>query len=108
MLSKAEYEDALLKTHRLHVGVYRRVADKLGVDHSYVRRVATGKRKVSEIRRALLDELHKIQRLLKVKDLPFSQCTRAVQSCDSVFRCVFLLGHRHINVASEREKFPQL
>jgi hypothetical protein len=28
MLSKAEYEDALLKAHRLHVGVYRRVADK--------------------------------------------------------------------------------
>jgi hypothetical protein len=65
MLSKAEYEDALLKAHRLHLGVYRRVAAKLGIDHSYVCRVAAGKRKVSEIRRALLDELRKIQRTLR-------------------------------------------
>ena len=32
MLSKAEYDEALLRAHRLHEGVYRRVADKLGVD----------------------------------------------------------------------------
>jgi transcriptional regulator with XRE-family HTH domain len=65
MPSKAKYEDALLKAHSLHAGLYRRVADKLGVDTSYVSRVATGKRKGSKIRRALLDELHKIQRSLR-------------------------------------------
>jgi hypothetical protein len=65
MLSKAEYENALLKAHRLHAGIYRRVADQLGVESSYVSRVATGKRKGTEVRRALLAELHKLQRLLK-------------------------------------------
>ena len=65
MLSNDEYDKALLKAHRLHVGVYRRVADKLGVDPSYVSNVAAGKRKEPKILRAILDELHKIQRLLR-------------------------------------------
>jgi len=65
MLSKTEYDEALLKAHRLHAGVYRRVADKLGIDPSYVSRVANGKREASEIRRVLLDELQEIQRLLR-------------------------------------------
>jgi hypothetical protein len=65
MRSKAEYEDALVKAHKLHLGVYRRVAAKLGIDHSYVCRVAAGTRKVPGIRRALLDELRKIQRTLR-------------------------------------------
>jgi transcriptional regulator with XRE-family HTH domain len=61
---QTEYEEALLKAHGLHAGVYRRVADKLGVDASYVSRVATGERKASKIRGALLNELRRIQRLL--------------------------------------------
>jgi hypothetical protein len=65
MPSKTEYDKALLHAHRLHAGVYRRVADQLGVDPSYVSRVATGERKEEKIRRALLDELHKIQRTLR-------------------------------------------
>jgi len=65
MLSKAEYDEALLKAHRLHAGVYRRVAEKLGIDESYVSRVAAGQREASEIRRALLDELEEIQRLFR-------------------------------------------
>ena len=44
MPSDTEHDKALLKAHRLHAGVYRRVADKLGVDPSYVSRVAAGKR----------------------------------------------------------------
>jgi hypothetical protein len=64
MLSKTEYDKALLKAHRLHIGVYRRVAHKLGVNPSYVSRVASGTRKNLAVRRALLDELRKIQRLL--------------------------------------------
>jgi transcriptional regulator with XRE-family HTH domain len=67
MLSDAEYDKALLKVHRLHAGVYRRVAEKFGVDPSYVSRVATGKRNGPRIRRALLDELRKIQRPLRVR-----------------------------------------
>jgi transcriptional regulator with XRE-family HTH domain len=65
MLSRAEYDKALLKAHRLHDGVYRRVADKLGIDPSYVSRVAAGKRKGAKIRRAILNELREIQRLLR-------------------------------------------
>jgi hypothetical protein len=65
MLSNTEYDEALLKAHRLHDGVYRRVADQLGVDPSSVSHVATGKRKEPEILRALLDELRMIQRRLR-------------------------------------------
>lgn len=65
MSSNAKYEEALLKAHRLHAGIYRRLAEKLGVDPSLVSRVAAGKRQDESIRRALLDELHTIQSLLK-------------------------------------------
>jgi DNA-binding transcriptional regulator YdaS (Cro superfamily) len=58
-------DKALLKAHRLHAGVYRRVADWLGVDPSYVSRVVAGKRKGPEVQRAVLDELRKIQRGLR-------------------------------------------
>ena len=66
MPSDTERDKALLKAHRLHAGVYPRVADRLGVDPSYVSRVANGKRKGSKVRDALLDELRKIQWYLKV------------------------------------------
>ena len=65
MSSDTERDKALLKAHGLHAGVYRRVADKLGVDPSYVSRVANGKRQGAKVRDALLDELRKIQRYLK-------------------------------------------
>jgi hypothetical protein len=65
MRSKTAYEEALLAAHKLHDGVYRRVAKKLGIDPSYVSLVATGKRQGETVRRTLLDELHKIQSLLR-------------------------------------------
>jgi transcriptional regulator with XRE-family HTH domain len=64
MPSDTKHDKALIKAHRLHAGVYRRVADKLGVNPSYVSRVATGKRKGVRVRSALLAELRKIQRYL--------------------------------------------
>jgi transcriptional regulator with XRE-family HTH domain len=64
MPSKTQYEEALLRAHKLHNGVYRRVAEKLGIDPSYVSRVASGKRPDEKIRRAIVDELRKIQSLL--------------------------------------------
>jgi hypothetical protein len=67
MLSGTEFDNALLRAHRLHTGLYRRVADKLGLDASYVSRVATGEGQDFRIRRALLDELRKIQRGLRVR-----------------------------------------
>jgi hypothetical protein len=65
MVSKTKYEKVLLKAHRLHDGLYRRVADKLGIDPSNVSRVAAGKRKGAKIRRAILNELREIQRLIR-------------------------------------------
>ncbi|HWY59277.1 MAG TPA: hypothetical protein VNZ03_32740 [Terriglobales bacterium] len=67
MLSETVYDKALLKAHNLHIGVYRRVAVNLGVDPSYVSRVANGNREEPKIRRAILNELHKIHRSVPLR-----------------------------------------
>jgi hypothetical protein len=54
---------ALLSWHLLHRGVYARVARKLGIDASYVSRVAAGQRDSDRIRRALVTELERIHRM---------------------------------------------
>jgi len=48
----------LFETHRLHMGLYKRVADRLGVDASYVSKVASGTRTSENVRRVLLKELN--------------------------------------------------
>ena len=53
----------LLRKHRLHYGVYVRVAKRLGVDRSYVSKVAEGKAISVEVSRALLKELQRIERM---------------------------------------------
>jgi transcriptional regulator with XRE-family HTH domain len=53
----------LLRKHRLHDGVYDRVAKSLGVDPSYVSKVASGRTVSLEIYRALLKELQRIERM---------------------------------------------
>jgi hypothetical protein len=55
--------NALLSWHLLHRGVYARVARKLGIDASYVSRVAAGQRDSDKIRRALVTELERIHRM---------------------------------------------
>jgi len=55
--------DALLAWHLLHRGVYARVARRLKIDASYVSRVAAGDRDSARIRKALLDELERINRM---------------------------------------------
>lgn len=52
----------LLKRHRLHVGLYDRVARKVGVHASYVSRVAHGERTSERIFNALVEELRRIER----------------------------------------------
>jgi hypothetical protein len=49
--------EILLEGHRLHLGLYRRVAERLGVDASYVSKIASGTRKCESVRRILLNEL---------------------------------------------------
>ncbi len=51
-----------MKAHRLHTGVYARVAKKIGVNASYVSRVANGERQSERIMRALIAELVAIER----------------------------------------------
>jgi hypothetical protein len=53
---------ALFRWHKLHIGVYARVAKVLKVDSSYVSRVANGKRQSVVVRHALAHELSKIRR----------------------------------------------
>lgn len=53
----------LLRKHRLHAGVYARVARKLGVHESYVSRVARGERSSDRILAAIVSELRRIERL---------------------------------------------
>jgi transcriptional regulator with XRE-family HTH domain len=52
----------LLRRHKLHGGVYERVAKKLGIDASYVSRVASGQRTSERILRVILNELRRIER----------------------------------------------
>jgi transcriptional regulator with XRE-family HTH domain len=55
--------EALLKWHRLHLGLYARVAERLRVNPSYVSRVARGKRQSDDVKKALLRELARISQL---------------------------------------------
>jgi transcriptional regulator with XRE-family HTH domain len=55
---------ALLR-HNLYRGIYSRVAQQLGVDRSYVSRVANGTRRSTEIEAALLKEIARIDKLTR-------------------------------------------
>jgi len=61
--SNGKHGHALLSWHLQHRGVYARVARKLGIDASYVSRVAAGDRDSDRIRKALITELERIERL---------------------------------------------
>lgn len=53
--------EELVRRHQLHVGVYARVARKLGMDASYVSRVVNGDRKSERIMAAVIAELRRIE-----------------------------------------------
>ena len=55
----------LLKLHRLHEGLYARIARRTGVDASYVSRVARGERRSPKISTALLADLASIEKQRK-------------------------------------------
>ncbi len=50
-----------LKRYRLYRGLYARVARRLGVDRSYVSRVARGERRSARVEAALKAELRRIE-----------------------------------------------
>lgn len=53
-------EEHLLRIHKLHLGLYARVAEDLGVSPSYVSLVANGMRSSDKIRRVLVQQIAKI------------------------------------------------
>lgn len=53
-------EEHLLHIHKLHLGLYARVAENLGVSPSYVSLVANGMRSSDKIRNVLVQQIAKI------------------------------------------------
>lgn len=49
----------------LYRGIYSRVARQLGIDPSYVSRVARGERQSAKVRDALLKEIRRIEKSAK-------------------------------------------
>jgi len=55
-------KERAFERYRLYHGLYSRVARKLGVDRSYVSRVARGERRSRRIEAALEAEIKRIER----------------------------------------------
>lgn len=66
--------------YALFRGIYSRVARQLGVDRSYVSRVARGERRSEEIENALRGELRRVEATLKAigRNLPASKRGRKI------------------------------
>ncbi len=63
MVTRHNSKPSGLKRYRLYHGLYARVARQLGVDRSYVSRVARGERRSQRIEAALRAELRRIERV---------------------------------------------
>jgi len=61
-VSKHHNKQPALTRYRLYRGLYARVARRLGVDRSYVSRVARGQRTSPKVEAALDAELKRIER----------------------------------------------
>ena len=59
--SDKEKAETLLNFHKQYIGLYSRIAKRMGVDASYVSRVANGEHQSEKLRRALLSELGLMQ-----------------------------------------------
>lgn len=57
--------NAALNRLQLYRGIYSRVAKQLGIDRSYVSRVASGERKSEKVQKALQRELDRIDKMMK-------------------------------------------
>ncbi len=56
---------AMLTRHSLYRGIFSRVARQLGMDRSFVSRVANGQRRSVKVEAALRKEIARIERLIK-------------------------------------------
>lgn len=57
--------NAALNRLQLYRGIYSRVAKQLGIDRSYVSRVASGERKSEKVEKALLREIERVEKMSK-------------------------------------------
>ena len=62
--SKLHNGSHLLHIHKLHLGLYARVADRLGVSPSYVSLVANGVRQSEKVHSAIVKEIARIHSAL--------------------------------------------
>ena len=60
-IAKSARDEMLLESHQLHLGLFKRISQRLGVDPSYVSRVAGGSRKSESVMRILMSELNAIR-----------------------------------------------
>jgi DNA-binding transcriptional regulator YdaS (Cro superfamily) len=60
MKPKPQNGSHLLHIHKLHLGLYARVADRLGVSPSYVSLVANGVRQSEKVHNAIVKEIARI------------------------------------------------
>lgn len=62
--------DSELTRHALYRGIYSRVAKQLGLDRSYVSRVASGERRSKKVEAALLAEIKRIEKIAGRRGAP--------------------------------------
>lgn len=65
MVTRKHSTRNVFQRHQLYRGIYARVAKRLGVDRSYVSKVASGNRKSERVTRALDQEIARIEKILK-------------------------------------------
>ena len=63
--SKNPSTKAGLNRHQLYRGICSRVAKQLGIDRSYVSRVASGGRTSAKVQKALLREIDRVEKMMK-------------------------------------------
>jgi transcriptional regulator with XRE-family HTH domain len=64
-VTKNDNKHSALNRYSLYRGLYSRVARQLGVDRSYVSRVARGERHSEEVEAALRSEMKRIEKNLR-------------------------------------------
>ena len=60
-IAKSARDEILLENHQLHLGLFRRISQRLGIDPSYVSKVAGGSRKSESVMRILMSELNALR-----------------------------------------------
>jgi len=60
-IAKSARDEILLESHQLHLGLFKRISQRLGIDPSYVSKVAGGSRTSESVMRILMSELNAIR-----------------------------------------------